>query len=241
MSANDVVPLPPAEQTIVPSQFDYGELPSSVANFLRGQAERIYRHVASSVINIGKDLAGAKSYLTHGAFVAWVESEVGIPARTAQAYMRVARWASQKGATVAHFPPSLLYLLSASNTPEAFVSDIVRRVNAGERISIRALRDKLRDLRDTAHERQSPKPRLVPALSHHDDTSGVAAVAVADDTILAEVVAILARRLSPQDFTRVRDIMTAKPVLEDPNLARQIATAFFVVANADAYDGAPNL
>jgi hypothetical protein len=240
MSGNDVVPLPPAEQTILPSQFDYSELPSSVANFLRGQAERIHRHVASSVINIGKDLAGAKNYLTHGAFVAWVESEVGIPARTAQAYMRVARWASQKGATVAHFPPSLLYLLSASNTPEAFVSDIVRRVNAGERISIRALRDKLRDLRDTAHDRQSPKPRLVPASSHHDDTSGVAAVAAADDTILAEVVAILARRLSPQDFTRVRDIMTAKPVLEDPNLARQIATAFFVVANADAYDGAPN-
>jgi hypothetical protein len=235
MSADDVVPVPPAEQVILPSQFDYSELSSSVASFLRGQAERIRRHVASSAINIGKDLAGAKHYLTHGAFVAWVESEVGIPARTAQAYMRIARWASQKGATVAHFPPSLLYLLSASNTPEAFVSDVVRRVNAGERISVRALRDKLRDLRDTTHDRPSPKPRLIPALSHHDDTSGVATIADADDTILPEVVAILARRLSPQDFTRVRDMMTAKPVLEDPHLAQQIAAAFSVVANGNAY------
>jgi hypothetical protein len=238
MSPNDVVPVPPAEQIIVASQFNYDELSSSVANFLRGQAERIRRHVASSVINIGKDLTGAKHYLIHGAFVAWVESEVGIPARTAQAYMRVARWASQKGATVAHFPPSLLYLLSASNTPETFVSDVVRRVNAGERISVRALRDKLRDLRDTAQDRQSRKPRLASALSHHDDTSS--AVAVADDTILAEVVAILARRLSPRDFTRVRDIMTAKPVLEDPNLAQQIASAFFVVANESANDCPPS-
>jgi Protein of unknown function (DUF3102) len=240
MSGNDVVPLPSAEEVILPSQFDYSELSSSVANFLRGQAQRIRRHAASSVINIGKDLAGAKHYLIHGAFVAWVESEVGIPARTAQAYMRVARWASQKGATVAHFPPSLLYMLSASNTPEAFVSDVVRRVNAGERISIRALRDQLRDLRDIAHDRQSPKPRLIAALSHHDDTSGVATDAVADDTILAEVVAILARRLSSQDFTRVRDIMTAKPVLEDPNLAQQIASAFFVVANESANDRGAN-
>lgn len=239
MSANDAVSVLPAEQIIPPSEFNYGELSSSVANFLRGQAERIRRRLTSSVVNIGKDLAEAKHYLNHGAFVAWVESEVGIPARTAQAYMRVARWASEKTAAVAHFPPSLLYLLSASNTPEAFVSDVVRRVNAGERISIRALRDKLKDMRDTVHDRQRPKPRLVSALSHHDDTSG-AVLAAADDVILAEVVGILARRLSPQDFARVRDIMTAGPVLEDPNLAQQIVAAFSVVSNGNAVDPTPN-
>jgi hypothetical protein len=34
--------------------------------------------------------------------------------------------------------------------------------------------------------------------------------------------------------------MTAKPVLEDPNLAQQIASAFFVVANESANDCPPS-
>jgi hypothetical protein len=38
-------------------------LAPSVAEFLKGQAERIRRCVASSIVNIGKDLIAAKHYL----------------------------------------------------------------------------------------------------------------------------------------------------------------------------------
>jgi hypothetical protein len=53
----------------------------SVANFLRGQADRIRQYTRKSIIQIGKDLVAAKRYLSHGAFLRWVESEVGIPVR----------------------------------------------------------------------------------------------------------------------------------------------------------------
>jgi hypothetical protein len=101
-------------------RLDYESLPLSVAKFLRGQADRIRRQCATSAIQIGKALLEAKRHLSHGRFLRWVECEVCIPVRTAQAYMRVANWASDKGATVAHLSPSALYLLSASGVSEEF-------------------------------------------------------------------------------------------------------------------------
>lgn len=89
------------------TKLDHGTLPHSVARFLQGQADRIRPQCASSIIQIGKALAEAKRHLSLGRFFQWVECEVG----TAQAYMRAANWASGKSATVAHLPPSALYLL----------------------------------------------------------------------------------------------------------------------------------
>src|SRR5262245_14032618 len=169
MSVTHAVTVRYADHIIVPSQFDYGDLSSSAAKFLREQAERIRRQSASSIINIGKDLVAAKHYLSHGAFIAWVESEVGIAARTAQAYMRVAKWVAPKSASIAHLPPSLLYLFSASSTPSSFVVDVLKRIEAGERISLRAIRNELQDLREsTQNERESPA-RIKSSRSHHHE------------------------------------------------------------------------
>src|SRR6185295_2783239 len=124
-------------------KFDYDCLPSSVAKFLQGQADRIRRHCASSIIQIGKALTEAKHHLSHGQFLLWVEGEVGMPVRTAQAYTRIASWASTKGATVAHLTPSALHLLSASSTPAEFAADVLSRVKEGEHISPSVLRKEL--------------------------------------------------------------------------------------------------
>src|SRR6478735_8849764 len=104
-------------------RFDYNSVSSSVAKFLKGQADRIRRQCASSTIQIGRALLESKRHLSHGEFTKWVELEVGVPVRTAQAYMRVAAWAADKGASVARLSPSALYLLSASTTPAEFVAD----------------------------------------------------------------------------------------------------------------------
>jgi hypothetical protein len=124
--------------------FDYATVPPSVATFLKNQGERIRRCGASFVVNIGKDLIGAKRYLSHGAFLCWVEAEAGIPARAAQVYMQVAQWVGGKGATVAHLPLTALYLLSARSTPNEFTKDVLNRVQRGETISLTALRAELK-------------------------------------------------------------------------------------------------
>lgn len=217
-------------------RFDYGDMSSSVATFLMGRAERIRRQASSSVIGIGRDLVEAKRYLSHGAFIAWVEGEVGIPARTAQAYMRVAKWGPAKSAKISQLPVSLLYVLSASGTPEEFAADVVKRVESGERISVRAIHTELRDLREMKCEdlRERPSFREV----RGKDTSAIAATThVATAPPLLEAVAILGHALSEQEFARVHDIMTDKSIMKDPELARKIRNAFSTVAKGGDLSG----
>jgi hypothetical protein len=227
MSLGTSVAIGSVERILSSSQFTYSDLSSSVARFLRGQAERIRRQAASSIVNIGKDLIGAKHYLSHGAFIGWVENEVGIPARTAQAYMRVAKWASQKSATVAHLPPSLLYLLSASSTPDTYIVDILKRAEAGERISLRAVRDELREMRESRQEQRQGQAGSTLRHAQHETNSDTAAIIhTSKDSALLEAVAILARALSAPDFLRVREIMTRRSILDDPQLPQKIVMAF---------------
>ena len=70
-------------------QFGDGKVEAEAKIFLLGQANRICRLVGKSIIEIGNDLLRTKQYLLHGALLRWVESKVGIPARTAQGYMKV--------------------------------------------------------------------------------------------------------------------------------------------------------
>jgi hypothetical protein len=168
-------------------------------------------------------LLGAKHYLSHGAFLHWVESEVGIPARTAQAYMQAAQWVSNKGAGVAALPPTLLYLLSAPSTPEEFITSVLKRVVTGERITFQLVRE-LKAFREAKWDLKNSDgcPEFRPIeLNGHASAKKDDAVA-----IIAEAVAVLARGLSKAAFTQVRDMMTSKAVLDEPELAQKIAAAF---------------
>jgi Protein of unknown function (DUF3102) len=214
------------EQRGTVSSFDYGSVPSSVMKFLQSQAERIRRSCAKSIIQTGKDLIAAKHYLSHGAFRRWVESEIGIPARTAQAYMKVTQWASGKSATVAHLPPSVLYLLCAAGTPEEFTRDILRRVDAGQRVNVSQIRAELKVLRQTRQPERGASTTSLPwpPQTYRTTVSGPAAAEAGRS--LMDVVDILAGSLSGVDFERVRVIMTSKDVLNDPKLAQNIVAAF---------------
>lgn len=208
----------------VPVRFDYGSVSASVAKFLRGQADRIRRQCVTSIIQIGRALIEAKRHLSHGEFLSWVECEVGIPARTAQAYMRVASWASNKGATVAHLSPSALYLLSASTTPEEFVVQILSRAEAGEYIAPSVIREELKVRRE-----QEDEPRQPPSSDqtlHSDPRRRATASSEGAEEALNEFVSMLADRLSASDFARARDIVTSPSVLSDPELPRKLGLAF---------------
>jgi hypothetical protein len=201
--------------------FDYGTLSHSVARFLQGQAERIRRQCATSIIQMGKALIEAKRHLSHGGFVQWVECEVGIPARTAQAYMRAANWASGKSATVAHLPPSAVYLLSAANVPEEFVSEILHRIDAGEQIAPSAMREQLKAFQQKKQKAISECPKTNggdSVVSFHEKHQGRSPI--------VELVALLSQKLSTQDFARVSEIFTSDRVLSDPHLAENLGKEF---------------
>jgi hypothetical protein len=208
------------------SGFDYSALPPSAADFLKGQAYRIRRQAAMSIVHIGKDLVAAKHFLSHGAFLRWVEIEVGLPPRTAQAYMQVSQWASRKNANIAHLPPSLLHLLSARSAPESYVDNVLRRIEAGERIALPDVRTDLRDLRQN-HLSESATKRDIPERDRKpNQRDSPSLIEMNTKLALQRVVSILMRGLSSDDFAKVREVMTSKAVLDDPELVVTIASAF---------------
>jgi hypothetical protein len=206
--------------------FDYAKVPASVSKFLKGQAERIHRSAGKSIIEIGKDLIAAKHYLSHGAFLGWVVCEVGIPARTAQAYMQVAHWASGRNSNVAHLSPTLLYLLSAPSTPNEFIVDVLKRIEAGDRITLSDIREELKASREKRREWKQNRGSVTGPTAKSDPLTNAVAVQVEADVKVMEAVAILARTLPASEFDRVRNIMTDKAVLADPSLAQKIEMAF---------------
>ena len=235
MSASKYATIDAPHHLSTTASFDYtGEVSPSVAKYLMGQVERIRRSASKSIVEIGKDLIGAKHYLSHGAFLRWVESEVGVPARTAQAYMQVAQWVSQKGAGVTALPPTLLYLLSAPSTPEEFITSVLKRVGAGEQITFQSILKELKALREAKWD-----------LKHSDACSefrpaelSLQVMPLKPDaaTIVTEAVAVLARGLSKAEFSQVREMLTSKPVLDDPELAQKIAAAFSAIQDAAEFD-----
>lgn len=234
MSVSKYATVEAPNQLSTTACFDYTGVSASVTKYLKGQVERIRRSASKSIVEIGKDLIGAKHYLSHGAFLRWVESEVGIPARTAQAYMQVAQWVSQKGSGVAALPPTLLYLLSAPSTPEEFITAVLKRVGAGEQITFQTIRRELKALReakwDLKHNDACPEFR--PA----ELSAQVMPLKLDVATIVMEAVAILARGLSKAEFKQVRDMMTSKPVLDDPELPQKIAVAFNTIQESAEFD-----
>jgi hypothetical protein len=207
-------------------RFNYEGVEPPVAKFLKSQADRIRRQCATSTIQIGKALLEAKRYLSHGAFLNWVECEAGIPVRTAQAYMRAANWAAGKSASVAHLTPSALYLLSATGVPDDFVVGILNRVEAGEYLAPSTIRQELRAFR--LGECGDPSGREACAQTEPQADAGIDASSIdggARDAI-TELVSILIERLTATDFARVRDIFVRESVLSDPQLAQNLHAAF---------------
>lgn len=69
-------------------------------------ASRANRHeVGVSVIRIGRALIGAKHYLSHGAFLHWLSSEIGIPVQDAESGRKrqMSLAASESGIAVGGF------------------------------------------------------------------------------------------------------------------------------------------
>jgi hypothetical protein len=122
-----------AAHTII-SPFDYTNVAPELAAKLKARAERYRSHIRQAtdqIIRTGRDLLDTKDELVHGQFVRWVEGELGMSPRTAQAYMAAAKL-HEKSATVALLPPATIYRLAAKSTPPAIVEQVVAKAAAGE-------------------------------------------------------------------------------------------------------------
>ena len=125
-----------AALTVTPIAFDYSVIDADLASNLRRQANRIRTRIGKAtqdLIDIGRDLLAAKKHLIdRGDFIKWVEAEVGIACRTAQAYMAIAKLADDKGATIALLPPTTVHRLASKSAPPEVVSEVVAKAQSGD-------------------------------------------------------------------------------------------------------------
>jgi Protein of unknown function (DUF3102) len=109
-------------------RFDYDSLPPEHVRVLKEAFIQISLCVggtAKAIVAIGRELLAVKALLDRGQFVRWVEAECVFSLRSAQNYMRVARFMDQQNATFANLPPATLYMISAKKAPPEFVSEVV--------------------------------------------------------------------------------------------------------------------
>lgn len=139
--------------------------------------------------------------------------------------MRFALWSSNKCAAVTHLPPTVLYLLSASTTPNEFAEEILKRVDQRESFRIADVRRELR-------ARLDARARLEGTSARPDDGRQIAQRG-GDETVLGMVdnrdaVIHMIRTLyhGPAEFLFVKNIMTGEALLNDPDLRSYILTAF---------------
>ncbi len=148
-----------AALAVIPPPFDYSAMDAELAANLRKQAARIKKRIGKAtqdLIDIGRDLLAAKKQLVdHGEFIGWVEIEVGISRRTAQAYMAVARLAEAKGAAIALLPPTTVHRLAARSAPPEVVSEVIAKAESGDVLPDRTVSEMILEAR--SQRKQPPQ------------------------------------------------------------------------------------
>ena len=159
--------------TLIPGPFDYSVLDVDIASNLREQANRIRTRIGKAtqdLIDIGRDLLAAKKHLLdHGEFIKWVESEVGIARRTAQAYMAIAKLADDKGAAIALLPPTTVHRLAAKSAPPEVVSEVVAKARSGDVLPDRTVFEMISEAK--AQKKQTEQVNRLCVVEQSNDNS----------------------------------------------------------------------
>ncbi len=157
--------------SIIFDQFDYSVFDADTASNLRVQANRIRTRIGKAtqdLVDIGRDLVAAKKNLIdHGAFIKWVESEVGIVSRTAQAYMALAKFADDNGAAIALLPPTTAHRLAAKSAPPEIVSKVVAKALTGEVLPDRAVAEMIVAAKSQKEHTQLPQVNGFSRFKHY--------------------------------------------------------------------------
>ena len=101
------------------------------------------RRALSDVVEIGERLAKAKQLIGHGHWLAWLKAEFGWTDETARRFMDVFELGKSRNLWNLDLPISALYLLAKRSTSEETRNAIFARCEAGERVSLAAVRERI--------------------------------------------------------------------------------------------------
>jgi len=122
--------------------FDYSTLDAKTRSPLEERARKIHalaRVTAQNIVLIGKYLTEAKEIVGHGGFLKWIKGEFAWSDWTAKAFMRVARQFKSENFSDLQIDVSALYKIAAPSTPQPVRAEVMRRAEAGERVTNEAV------------------------------------------------------------------------------------------------------
>jgi hypothetical protein len=141
--------------------FDYSQLATTVAMDVRESAARIRvreHNVVQEIFPIGRELRLVKAALPHGAFEPWLEAEFGWNERTVQRYMRADEVLGEKSDIMSDLTATAIYGLSARSTTREVREEIIRRLEAGERLTSQAVLERVKKRRKATPSSASDVP-----------------------------------------------------------------------------------
>ena len=140
---------------VLGNSFEYGALDAETATEARAAADRIrkiLKYTTAGLIEAGQRLMAIKNRLPHGQFIAWVSAEFGMSDRTARLYMRAAEFAAGKTETVSVLQPTTIYALAAPSTPDRVKMGVVQRLENGEAVTDREVKQLINSARQETKE-----------------------------------------------------------------------------------------
>jgi DUF3102 family protein len=117
------------------------------------EIRRLLRRTVQDIVTIGQKLTGVKARLKHGEWGEWLRSEFDMGERTAQNFMLVADRFKNEIIADLNISPTALCLLASPSTPEEVRQNMLDQARAGERVTVRAVRDAIGE-----------EPKLLPAV-----------------------------------------------------------------------------
>ena len=195
-----VVPAEPARG----APFDYSGLEAKAAAKLReaaGIVRSSLRAQSREVVAAGRVLNEAKASLEHGQFTAWVKAELGWTMTTAQNYMRAAEVFADKSELISLLPPTALFKLSNTSTPEPVRQEIFREAESGRAPTIDVIAERVAEAKaELRKERKEAKltpaqrkSRRETARRHERERQKHIAERMAEDARRQEALAMAAR------------------------------------------------
>jgi hypothetical protein len=122
------------------------------------EIRRLGKQVVSDVIEIGRLLVESKELVGHGDWLPWLSREFQWSDATAERFMWVHRLSLKNGNLPnLDIPLSGLYLLAAPSTPETAKLEAISRAEAGEPMTVNAVKEIVR------HARQDDRTNAEPA------------------------------------------------------------------------------
>ena len=138
----------------------YASMSEETAFFVKEAAKTIKartKTLMEQIVLNGNDLLIIKDKLNHGQFTTWLGLEFQWSEDTAQGFMRVAKEA-KINPTVFKLQPSVAYEYCRKNFPEAAKQEIDKRVEAGEPVTVKDIKE----IKSKTKAEAEPKPEKLP-------------------------------------------------------------------------------